>query len=82
MTEAYTPVDWRGKTLDTVGALSDMILLIYREGYEGEASAFMNAYRAINPHANANVGYLSGYYDRDTASGVKALFGVRHPIFD
>lgn len=77
----YEPMVWRGKSLDTVGALNDMICTILREGTESEAREFMTAYRAINPHADSNVGYLSGYHSLDTMQRIQERFGVGHPIF-
>jgi hypothetical protein len=28
-----------------------------------------------------NIGYLSGYFDRETAARILRLFGARHPVF-
>jgi hypothetical protein len=57
---------WKGKTLDTVGDLADTVFAIHRSGDKAEAERFMIEYRAVNPHADANVGYLSGYADVET----------------
>ena len=42
---------------------------------------FMAAYFAVNVHAYANVGYVAGYYDRETADRIWRLCKTAHPIF-
>ena len=70
---------WKGKTLRTYRDIMD-------DGIGAcetpeEAQAFMGVYRAYDPHADANVGYLSGYYGATEAQRIREWFGVEHPIF-
>lgn len=74
-------MNWRGKDLATIGDLSDAVLAVARADDQAAADEFMAAYRAENPHADANVGYLSGYFDVDTMAKVQRMFAVAHPIF-
>jgi hypothetical protein len=69
-------------TTMTVRDLGDEMCRI-ADGPEPEARAreFLEAYRAVNEHADANLGYLTGYYSRERADGLLKLFGVQHPIF-
>jgi len=46
-----------------------------------EAAQFMEEYREITPHADENIGYMSGYYDNATMTKVQDLFDVAHPVF-
>jgi len=46
-----------------------------------EAQEFMRMYRAENKYADANIGYLSGYYGQKTMQRIQRLCGVGHPIF-
>lgn len=64
-------------TRQTIGDLLDAILAV---GSPDEAHEFMVAYRAENDHADANVGYLAGYCDIDTAKRIWDWFGCAHPV--
>lgn len=75
------PMNWNGNDLDTIGELSNAVLEIARADDQDAADRFMAQYRAETEHADANVGYLSGYYDRDTMVKVQRMFGAAHPIF-
>jgi hypothetical protein len=46
-----------------------------------DAVAAMNAFREDNPHADANVGYMLGYYDPATKKRLQEWLSVSHPIF-
>jgi hypothetical protein len=46
-----------------------------------EAQEFMKLYRAENPGANENIGYLSGYYSKEEKHRIQDWFDVEHPIF-
>lgn len=74
-------MNWNGKDLDTIGTLSDAILAIVRADDQQAADRFMELYRAESPHADSNVGYLSGYYGAETMAQVQRMFGAAHPIF-
>jgi hypothetical protein len=43
---------------------------------EGLASQFLNAYRAVEAHADGNIVYALGYYNDDKASRLQAAFGL------
>lgn len=70
---------WKGNKLKTIGDL--MILGIDKCETKEEASEFMRLYRAANPHADVNIGYLSGYYGQSEMMRIQEWFGVAHPIF-
>lgn len=82
-TETERPFVWRDKPLETIGDLMQVMYDINREPpetREATAAEFMSAYRATTVHADANIGYLTGYADPNTARKMQALFKVRHPI--
>jgi len=33
------------------------------------------------PHARENIGYLTGYFDREKSSKLRELFSAPHPVF-
>jgi hypothetical protein len=74
-------MNWNGKELDTIGTLFDAIIDIARRDAQGEADQFMAQYRAENEHADANVGYLSGYCGPDEMQTIQRMFQAAHPIF-
>lgn len=74
-------MEWEGKQLATIGDLSDAVLAIARADDQDAADRFMAQYRAENEHADANVGYLSGYYGTETMQKVQRMFRAEHPIF-
>jgi hypothetical protein len=41
----------------------------------------MALYRAENPHADENVGYVSGYHDPETMAQIQEFCDCSHPIF-
>lgn len=69
---------WKGQTLTTYGEIlgAATTLASVDEGQE-----FMKAYRATNPHADSNIGYLTGYLDAESARRVLLLTKTQHPIF-
>jgi dihydroxyacid dehydratase/phosphogluconate dehydratase len=72
---------WNGKELKTIGDLTDAIGSIAKTGSPAQAREFMVGYRQANEHADANVGYISGYFDRPTMNRIQEWFGVHHPVF-
>lgn len=76
---------WQGDLLATYGDISDAMSRIHAladiEERQRTAEAFMAAYREASPHADANVGYLCGYYGHDTMVEMLRLFRTAHPIF-
>jgi hypothetical protein len=70
---------WKGHELVTIGDLVNhgIDACATRE----EAAEFMKQYRAENPYAYANVGYLSGYYGREDMARIQDWFQTSHPIF-
>jgi hypothetical protein len=72
-------MNWKGHELVTIGDLMDhgIDACATRE----EAEEFMKQYRAEEPHAYANVGYLSGYYSSERMAQIQDWFQTSHPIF-
>ena len=46
-----------------------------------EAQEFMRLYRAENPYADENIGYVLGYYSPAERARLQDWFGVTHPVF-
>lgn len=72
----------------TIGKLVDELVAIARTADKDAARAFLDDYRAwivASGHpatnAEANIGYASGYCDRDTARLIRSVFLVVHPVF-
>jgi len=70
------------------GQLGDIAVEIANAGDRQAAATFLQRYRAYcmgtgNPASNAdtNIGYLSGYYDPETAAKIRDVFDVSHPVF-
>lgn len=79
-----TALMWRGERLDTLGDLMHAVRAIYDLPVgerEGVAQEFKKAYRAVNEHADENIGYLSGYFSFSDMPEVMRLFAVEHPVF-
>lgn len=70
---------WKDRELITIGDL--MYHGIDKCDTPEEAQKFMELYRAENPHADENIGYLSGYYSPQKMRRIQEWFGVSHPIF-
>ena len=71
-------MNWKGKSLETIGELTDAIGKI--ETRE-EAEDFMREYRSENEFADANIGYLTGYFSMEKMMKLQDLFSVVHPVF-
>ncbi|MBS1983592.1 MAG: hypothetical protein JST16_05410 [Bdellovibrionales bacterium] len=69
---------WKGKNLRTTADLADAIFKITDQIEAGE---FMKLYRAENPNADDNVGYMSGSFGMEDMQRIQNLFGVKHPVF-
>jgi hypothetical protein len=72
------PLVWKGEALNTFG---DIMRAVDAVASAEEAQEFMAVYRDVTPHAAANIGYMSGYYDRATRRRIQEWFMVAHPIF-
>ncbi len=72
---------WQGKELRTIGDISTAMAAIVSADDQAGADKFMELMRAEGQHADANVGYLTGYFDGKTSAKMRKMFGVRHPIF-
>lgn len=72
-------MEWKGQELVTIGDL--MGKGIDKCDGPEEAQEFMRLYRAENPYADENIGYLSGYYGTDDMRRIQEWFGAAHPIF-
>lgn len=77
--------EWQGDTLATYGDIANAMERIRKlpdpEERQRTADTFMEAYRAHSEHADANVGYLCGYYGHDTMVELLRLFQTAHPVF-
>lgn len=69
---------WKGKPLLTMGDVCDAVVQCKTKA---DAESFMAEYRKITPHAEANVGYFTGYLTNAECRRIQSLFGVSHPIF-
>jgi len=69
---------WKGKELKKIGEIMEAIIAI---DTKKEAAKFMKAYGDVSAHAKENIGYMTGYFNNETASRIKELFLVPHPIF-
>ena len=72
-------MNWKGHDLITIGDL--MYHGIDKCETPEEAQEFMRLYRADSPHADVNIGYLSGYYGATDMRRIQQWFGCAHPIF-
>lgn len=78
-TRGDQPFTWQGKPLATMGALLDGATEAQRDG---QATEFIEAYRAYTMHADHNIGYLIGYVEpAERRRELYAAFGISHPIF-
>lgn len=69
---------WKGIEVVTI---RDLAYAIEACESREEAQEFMRLYREETEHADANVGYMSGYYTPETADRIRDWFDVEHPIF-
>jgi hypothetical protein len=69
---------WKGKTLTTTGHIMDAVNEI---NSPEEARQFMSAYRKATPHADENIGYMSGYFSSEKMKQIQQWFEVSHPVF-
>lgn len=72
---------WKGQHLERLGQYLDAVCAIYKKGDQQEAIEFTDLYLAENKYALENIGYLSGYCEKETMVGILQLFGVSHPVF-
>lgn len=74
------PFTWEGRDAGTVGTLLEEACRAEREG---KAVAFLRAYRAHTPHADANLGYIIGYLEpAERRSKMYAAYDLMHPVFN
>lgn len=70
---------WDGAKLDTIRDLLDGASKAQREG---RAQEFLAAYRAVNEHADQNIGYILGYVEPpERRRELYEAFTVTHPVF-
>lgn len=74
-------MNWNDRELDTIGKLMDTAIAIMQSGDSAAGQRFLEAYRAENQHADENIGYMAGYYSRETADALLTFFHVSHPVF-
>lgn len=71
---------WNGKELTTINEIADAIQAITKSGSKNDALAFKQAYTMSKPCGGEDIGYLSGYFDKDLAQKTLQLFEVEHPV--
>lgn len=85
MADDPTPFVWQGRPCSTTGnlmdAMTEILAVADPELRQRTAEVFMAEYRAVNPHAEENIGYLCGYYGHDEMVEALRLFQTAHPIF-
>jgi hypothetical protein len=69
--------EWKGQKLN--GYQEIVALALKLEGTEQEE--FVEAYCRSGVYARQNMGYISGYYDRETSDKIMKIFKTAHPIF-
>lgn len=74
---------WEGRELATMHEIMSVVVEIAMADEKLRATAFMAAYEKIAAPdvVRKNIGYCTGYYDRETAKKIFEIFDVRHPIF-
>jgi hypothetical protein len=66
---------YKGEKLDSISAA------FYKIKDPKHAKLYMAEYRKLSKHADANVGYITGYYGQKEMRELQERFGVAHPIF-
>jgi hypothetical protein len=70
---------WDGKEIRTLGELLDAAVSVTTRE---EAQEFLAAYKAVNEHAAANIGYILGYLNPEERGRLYKLFEeCSHPVF-
>lgn len=70
--------EWKGKLIETIGDLGSACAALENAKEGGE---FFAAYLAVNVHAASNIGYVAGYFNRETMRRIHEYTGTTHPIF-
>ena len=72
---------WRGHNVETFRDINRLLADIAVKGSQADADDLIETLEAANPRARDNIGYLAGYFDRDTGDKILKLFHTRHPVF-
>lgn len=72
---------WKKKKLGSMGDVMEAAMDIFKRNDVIERTLFVEVYRRVTPHADANLGYGAGYYDNETRLAFQKFFGVTHPYF-
>jgi len=72
---------WKNKTLGTMGDVIEVMEAVYECGDQKEADKFMETGEKCGQHFKDNIGYMTGYFNPKTGTGMRKLFNVKHPIF-
>jgi len=70
---------FRDREIKNYGDVSSVMSELYDAQDRNGARDFMAVYRAFSEHADANVGYITGYYG--DMGAMQEFFDVSHPIF-
>lgn len=71
-------MNWQGRIIETYQELLQAVSMV---GSPEEAQLLLSAYRQVNSHADANIGWMIGDVDRDVGQRIIEWFGCAHPVF-
>lgn len=72
-------MNWKGQDVITYG---DYTTALGKLATTEDATEFVRLAREENPeHADANLGYLTGYLSRSEGERVRQLINIPHPVF-
>lgn len=70
---------WKGQELKTYGDYTDALGALTTEE---DATEFVRLAREEGPtNADANLGYLTGYFSREKGERIRRLIKIPHPVF-
>ncbi len=69
---------WHDQPIRTAGDLLDAASQAQNDGLAPE---FLTAYRAANPYADSNLGYVIGYMGEDRRREMYEAYQIGHPVF-
>ena len=63
------------------GTISSLLDLCLKADTKQEANRIIERYKAVNEHAEQNLGYIFGYCGEKEREKLYRLFIVNHPVF-
>jgi hypothetical protein len=73
--------EWRGHNIETFRDIHRLLAEVVLHGTQADANDLAATLESVNPRARDNIGYLAGYFDRDTGDQILRMFRSRHPVF-